>query len=255
VQRMVNIISSHLILVLVGQACADSASDLVECLNGGQALNVCTEKTLENFRPIMETGQPELGLPPLDPLAISTVSFTFWNVTTAFYTTKMRGFKNFRMKYSRVNKQERTWSVGMSLPKISATGTYELAGSFGTLDLGRSAGDARIEGENVDVSIEMKLGSSGSKILVTELNLQLDPDSLNLELECLFPKEDGACCPRRYLKSCNVAFTQLLLRKINEEGLLIEEFQPPFARKIGLILQDYLNKALSNLDAKYLIDL
>merc|ERR1719186_709596 len=65
----------------------------------------------------METGVPELDLPPIDPMSINQIGFTFWNVTAEFSDTKLSGFKNFKMKYSNIDKQKRTWSIGISLPK------------------------------------------------------------------------------------------------------------------------------------------
>jgi hypothetical protein len=55
----------------------------------------------------METGVPELDLPPLDPMSIDQIGFTFWNVTAEFLDTKLRGFKNFQLKYSKVDRQNR----------------------------------------------------------------------------------------------------------------------------------------------------
>eukprot|EP00092_Neocalanus_flemingeri_P106478 GFUD01136635.1.p1 GENE.GFUD01136635.1~~GFUD01136635.1.p1 ORF type:complete len:254 (-),score=52.36 GFUD01136635.1:52-813(-) len=249
--------SVFVFLFLVSNVLADPASDLVECLDRREELNACTEKTFENFRPTIDTGAPELDLPPLDPMSIDQIEFTFWNVTAKFSNTKLRGFKNFSLKYSKVDKQKRTWSVGISLPKMSTAGSYQLFGTIPpNLDLGHSTGDERLEGKAVDFTIEMKLGTrSGSKILVTDFNLKLDLDDINLELECLFPK-NGKCCPRKFLKSCNAFLTKVVLRFINKDGKqFIEEFQPEISRKAGLILKDYLNKAIANLDAKYIIDL
>ena len=64
-------------------------------------------RTLEDFRPTMETGVPELDLPPLDPMSIDQIGFTFWNVTAEFLDTKLRGFKSFKLKYSKADRQKR----------------------------------------------------------------------------------------------------------------------------------------------------
>merc|ERR1719427_1154712 len=187
----------------------------------------------------METGVPELDLPPIDPMSINQIGFTFWNVTAEFADTKLSGFKNFKMKYSKVDKQKRTWSIGISLPKINTVGTYQLYGSIPpNLDLGRSTGDERLEGKNVDLTIELKL----------------DLDDIDLELECLFPKE-GKCCPRKYLKSCNPGLARIVLKFINQKRNFVKNFQPGITTKMAEILRDYLNKALVNLDAKYVIEL
>jgi hypothetical protein len=140
---------------------------------------------------------------------------------------------------------------------MRTTGSYQLFGIIPPgLDLGRSTGAERLQGQNVDLVIEMKLGKrAGDKILVTDFDMKLDLEDINLELECLFPK-NGKCCPRKHLKSCNASLTKVVLRFINKDGKkFIEEFQPEIARKAGAILKDYLNKAIVNLDAKHMIDL
>jgi hypothetical protein len=58
----------------------------------------------------------------------------------------------------------------------------------------------------------MKLGTrSDNKILVTDFDMKLALEDINLELECLFPK-NGKCCPRKHLKSCNASLTKVVLR-------------------------------------------
>jgi len=243
--------------ILISCALADPASDLVECLDGGNDLNACTAQTLENFRPTMETGVPELNLQPLEPMVIDQIGFKFWNVTAEFLDTKLSGFKKFQMKYSKVDKQQRTWELGLHLPEMKTSGSYQLYGIIPPgLDLGRSSGDERLSAKSVDLVIEMKLGTRpGDKVLVTDFDMKLDLDDINLELECLFPK-NGKCCPGKYLKSCTASLAKVVLRFINKDGKkFIEKFQPEIARKAGAILKDYLNKAVANLDAKYMIEL
>ena len=70
----------------------------------------------------------------------------------------------------------------------------------------------RLIGKSVDLVIEIKLGPRfGDKILVTDFDMKLDLEDINLELECLFPK-NGKCCPRKHLKSCNASLTKVVLR-------------------------------------------
>ena len=65
------------------------------------------KRTLENFRANMETGLPELGLPPIDPMTIDEIGFKFFEVNAAFTNTKLRGFKDFKLESSKVDKQKR----------------------------------------------------------------------------------------------------------------------------------------------------
>ena len=72
----------------------------------------------------------------------------------------------------------------------------------------------RLSAKSVDLVIEMKLGTRpGDKILVTDFDMKLDLDNINLELECLFPK-NGQCCPGKYLKSCTSSLAKVVLRYV-----------------------------------------
>ena len=55
----------------------------------------------------METGLPELGLPPIDPMTIDEIGFKFFEVNAAFTNTKLRGFKDFKLESSKVDKKKR----------------------------------------------------------------------------------------------------------------------------------------------------
>ena len=60
----------------------------------------------EDFRPIMESGVPELAIPPVDPMVVDKIAFNFWNVTAEFLNTTLRGFKQFSTRYSRIDKDK-----------------------------------------------------------------------------------------------------------------------------------------------------
>ena len=71
---------------------------------------------------------------------------------------------------------------------------------------------SRLSASDVRLTGEMKLGTRpGDKILVKELDLIPDFNNIDLELECLFPK-DGKCCPDKFLKSCNPGLARIVLK-------------------------------------------
>ena len=65
-------------------------------------------RTLENFKLTMDTGIPELGMPPLDPINIDIIEFKFFNLTISFNNVLMNGFKNFTVKKSVMDKKKRS---------------------------------------------------------------------------------------------------------------------------------------------------
>ena len=66
------------------------------------------DRTLEDFKLTMDTGIPELGMPPLDPIDIDIIEFKFFNLTIAFNNVLMNGFKNFTVQKSVMDKKKRS---------------------------------------------------------------------------------------------------------------------------------------------------
>eukprot|EP00092_Neocalanus_flemingeri_P026908 GFUD01029168.1.p1 GENE.GFUD01029168.1~~GFUD01029168.1.p1 ORF type:complete len:238 (-),score=47.82 GFUD01029168.1:4286-4969(-) len=192
----------------------DPGKDMMACVDRGELINTCAEQTLEDFRENMETGVSELQLPILDPIHIKLIDFKFYNLTTEFFDVDLSGFKSFRIKDSKVDKKRRTWDIKLALPTINAVGMYKMFGTIPpNLDLGVSTGEERFSADSVIVTAKLKLGPKGKNIQVTDLQLSLELGGINLELECLFPR-NGACCPRKYLKSCNSVLTKTVLRQV-----------------------------------------
>jgi len=243
------------IFLSVTQCFQDPGKELMTCVDGGNDLNGCVEQMIENFRATMETGIPELQVPPLDPIHLNLIDFKFLNLTVEFFDLDLFGFKGFSLKSSSVDKKKRTWDIRLLLPKINAVGMYRLFGTIPpNLDLGTSTGAERFSADSVEAIAKLKLGSNGNKIKVTELDLSIELDDINLELECLFPR-NGACCPKKYLKSCNAVLAKTVLRFINRDGKnFVKEFQPQISAKVGVILKDYFNKAIGSTEASYLIE-
>jgi len=236
-------------------AFSDPGLGMMACVDGGNDVNECAVRTLENFRAVMETGVEELGLPILDPIRLNQINFKFFNLTTEFHDVDLYGFKNFKLKKSLIDKQKRTWKIQLGLPSVNAVGRYKLFGTIPpNLDLGTSAGDERFAADKVDVSIVLSLGADGEKVKITDVQLSIELDDIDLELECLFPR-NGKCCPDRYLKSCNSVLAKTVLRFINRDGKnFVKEFQPEITKQIRPIFEDYFNKAIARAKASYLIE-
>ena len=134
--------------------------------------------------------------------------------------------------------------MGVYLPALNSSAVYKLYGTIPpNLDLGTSTGDIRLSANKVDMTIEMDLGTRDDGNLEAKtFNLNLDLDDINVEMECLFPKNNGRCCPRKFLRSCKPILAKTVLRFINNDGKkFIKDFQPEIARQTGAILKDYMN--------------
>ena len=55
----------------------------------------------------VETGIPQLGLPPMDPMDIEQLDFKFLNLSLELSDVSQRGFKNLKIEKSEVDKDAR----------------------------------------------------------------------------------------------------------------------------------------------------
>ena len=72
---------------------------------------------------------------------------------------------------------------------------------------------SRFSADKVFVSCTLILNTnpSGDGVIVQDILINVDLEGINLEMECLFPR-NGKCCPKKYLKSCNTILTKTILR-------------------------------------------
>jgi len=247
----------EIFLLISTVACFDDPGVvLMDCIDGGDSVNTCSERAIETIIDSVETGIPELGLPPMDPMSLEQLDFRFFNLSLEVSNISQTGFKNFKLEKSVVDKDSRAWHVEMSIPRSDAVGVYKMTGTLPpNIDLGTSSGDQRFSMDNAYAIVDMKLGRNGSKIEIVEMDLLLKLEDMHVEMDCLFPRRNGKCCPRKYLKSCNTILAKTVLRFINKDGKnFVEQFQPEISRKIRPILENYFSKAIASTDATYLIN-
>jgi len=233
----------------------DPGIAMMNCIDSGKGTNTCASETLENFKLTMETGIPELGMPPLDPINIDLIDFKFFNMTIEFVNIFLKGFKTFKLEKSTVDKRGRKWDIELSIPRVEAKGIYRMSGTIPpNLDLGFSTGDERFSADRLYITASVKLGEKGSKVDVTDLDLSIKLKDIHLEMECLFPRNDK-CCPRKYLKSCNAVLAKTVHRFINRDGKnFVDRFQPEISKQVRKILLVYFKKAIANAESSYFID-
>jgi len=85
----------------------DLSQSLKDCLASGNSINVCSKDVIEQFRPVMNTGIPSIGLEPLDPLTVDAISFKFFDATVEFNNVVLKGFQRMIINYSKVDPVKR----------------------------------------------------------------------------------------------------------------------------------------------------
>jgi len=237
----------------------DPAQDLMDCVDSTNDLDKCSEKILGNLKSVMGVGIPEAGLPPMDPLYIDQIEFKFGTVAVSFLDLDVRGIKEFALKKSHLDKAKKTWEVSLSVPELRVVGHYRLTGQL-FIDLGLSEGPETFNATGVDIQGVGRMERSGEKVTMEGMDLTMEMEGIRIAMDCLFPKESGgdvSCCPGRWRSSCNPGLARTVHKFINNGNngqKFVKEFQPQISDKIGRIIVAFINRALKNLKAKYVIE-
>ena len=101
--RVASILAVSLLPLAVRSQSFDASGKLKQCLRDGRDRDYCTEQIMEDFRPIMKDGVPELELPPLDPLAVPQIDFKFFEATVEFKDSILIGFQRMIINYSKID--------------------------------------------------------------------------------------------------------------------------------------------------------
>ena len=64
-------------------------------------------RAIEKLIETVETGIPELELPPMDPMNLEKLDFKFFNLSLEVSNISQTGFKNLKLEKSLVNKDAR----------------------------------------------------------------------------------------------------------------------------------------------------
>jgi len=264
--RMLKILNKLAIVPLMAllvQAQIDPSTVIKNCLGEGLDLDTCSERTFEAVRPYMASGLNGAGLvipvPSMDPMAVDKIVFNFVNgsvenLNIVFLNMEARGLQMFDLVKTHIDKQTREWELDINVPGIQISGEYEMSGTYG-IDLGVSKGDLKFNAENVKLVGKATLGNNQGKIDIKTLDLKVDFDSpVKIEMDCLFPSEEGSCCPENWRRSCSQGLARAIHGLIEkEDGKFVDKFKPQISVKFSELMLDYLKRILQNLEAEYAI--
>jgi len=247
----------------LARAQIDPGKDLGRCVDQGVDLDQCTKRLFETIRPHMATGLKGAGLalpvPSVDPMFIEKIDFRFVskieNSSVQFLDTDVLGLKKFQLLKSHIDKNKRKWELQLKLPRMELYGKYKMSGEYAGLDLGFSQGDFVFNATEVLISGEVALGNKNGKVDVQGMDLEVDFGRMAVAMDCLFPKSDGSCCPKKWKSSCSPIFSQTIHKAINKEAdIFLDKFRPLVSSKFSEIMKIFISRGIQNLDAKYVIN-
>ncbi|KAK2704778.1 protein takeout-like [Artemia franciscana] len=102
-------------------------------LDNRASLNACFTRQMEDLRPFMTTGIPELNVPVLDPMVIPVINFRQptgpVSINAKFNQVQVKGMAKFTDAQVRVDPDRMRMDVFLRIPELRSTGNYEINGN------------------------------------------------------------------------------------------------------------------------------
>ncbi|KAI9556806.1 hypothetical protein GHT06_016597 [Daphnia sinensis] len=119
-----------LFVTLIASTSAGKFGDsLKQCDSNNQAaLNSCLFKIVEDLRPFMPTGIPEINVPVLDPMFIQSINLVQGDFRSTFSQIQVRGMSKFITNSVTADPDAMTMKLRLSIPELRITGQYKTSG-------------------------------------------------------------------------------------------------------------------------------
>lgn len=227
---------------LVGSALRTVALEtpryILPCNRTDPNINACIKRGFTHLRPYIAEGIPELSVPPMEPLVIQRLAMENGNgavrVRAAFNNMTIRGGSNYTITWIKSDVAKYRIDMGLSLPRIEATGKYEVMGNVLLFPV-------RSKGEFWAVFYDI---SAVTKIAGKEVTLEDGKQYMRTEkLLVDFTLGKSRFRIRDYINDGNIlgeAMNQFLNQNAEE---IIKEMKPGASQTIARYFREFLNAA------------
>jgi len=216
---------------------------ILKCKRGSDELiNKCLRRILEDLRPRLAKGIPEIGLEPLDPFYLDQIKFKQGHgsiVIEALLTnTTVLHLAEFSRAEFKVQSKNRILTFDLEAPRVRVDGKYNLGGKILLFPIG-GTGPYWFDIGNVKVRGYAKLvpgkSENGTKILqIADIKLDLQIKDLKVKLLNLF--------------SGNPVLGPVINNVLNENVQdLFLEVKPNIVKIIEGIVQSIANRIIGNM--------
>jgi len=172
---------------------------------------------LENFRALMPTGIPAIGLASLDPFALGGLGLdippsNLVNITGYFEDITVTGLSTFQIDSVIANLRTLTMTMNISVPQLTIQGDYNLDGSAlsGRLDI-FGTGDFIVGLYDVSLYVSFFAEEvTGTGVQIQTLYLQIQTGSASVVMEDLLGGGEDEII-------ADVALSAVLLDLVNQE--------------------------------------
>lgn len=232
-----------LVVAVTFSSATQFASQLRKCsVDNKERLNTCLNQTLNDLRPFLSTGIPELSLPPLEPMYIKTIEFRQGDgpvtIQSTFNEVTVTGLSNFTTNYINADPVRQELTVALYVPEMKVTGLYTLDGQV-FLFPARGSGEfwANFRGVDAQGTSQLTIEASPDgteRLRVSNTNIDFTIEHLKIHLNDLF---NGDSILGR---AANLF--------INDNGReILREVKPQVVVRLNDMVQKVMNDALSQL--------
>jgi hypothetical protein len=218
------------------------------CNHNGD-INKCLRQILEDLKPRLGTGIPEINLPPMDPLYLQSVSFHHGSgpikILATFNDVNATGLSTFDKSDFTFDVKKRTLDFDMTIPQMRIVGNYELSGNLFFFPIGGDGGfwlnmgNIRAKGQGkLSVSTKNNLKS----IQIKKIDIDLQIETIKVHLTNLFHGD----------QLLGTVINNFLNENANE---IFEEVRPQIGIQVAEMVQALTNRALSSLSDDHFADI
>lgn len=242
---MVTLLFGCLLLIQLSLSQAGEFADyLSKCSpTSKEQLNQCLYTAIEELRPLLARGVPEINLKPLEPLYIDRIEFIDRqggrDIRANFTNINVYGMSNFITKNLDLDPESLKLYTEFDFPSLYMNGTYEMDGKIRLLielllqgqgDFWTSLRDVSAFGSN---NLELLRGPKDTYIRVTSTNVDFNARNVRLRLKNLFNGN---------------SIGEVINEVLNDNSeLLLEQMKPALVAHINRLTQELMNSALSEL--------
>lgn len=232
-----------ILLTLIAAATAAKFGDsLKQCdTSDKNALNSCLFRIVEDIKPLMPTGIPDINVPVLDPMFVSSITLRQGDLQSTFSQLQIRGLSKFITNSVSADADAMTLRLRLTIPELRITGQYNTDGRILLLAVKGSGTFWNVLG-NVTVdavdTLSLKSGSQGKQVLqVADQRLDINVSKMRMRLNNLFNGDP-------ILGETVNAF----LNENSQE--VFNEVKPEISKQVGDLVIRVMNDALGSLPAE-----
>lgn len=219
-------------------------SYLTPCKHSDPKLNECVAKAIEDLRPRLAKGLPDLFIPPLEPLRVPIANLDQGDFKAEFRDLEIYQVTNFKVNSVEIKPDENTFRMELEFPNLRIKSHYSISGDLSVLKLnGQGPADGNFTNVKAVATVKGQRIKKGDKEYIdfTDNKLELEIGDGNLHFTDLFKGNEDLTT------TGNVIINQ----NIKE---LIEDIKPVLVKTIedfvfGVVKEAFANYSLDQLFA------